>query len=80
MNEDIQEKIKEIKSKFRLFMNGPVSQSMREKGLDYKWNFGIEFPRIKEIASAYPHKNDSERLRGKPRAGSGFVERTGQGM
>lgn len=58
MNEDIQEKIKEIKSKFRLFMNGPVSQSMREKGLNYKWNFGIEFPRIKEIASAYPRNHD----------------------
>ena len=30
------ETIKEIKKQFRLFMNGVVSQSMREKGLDYK--------------------------------------------
>ena len=31
-----------------------VSQSMREKGIDYKLNFGIEYPRIKEIAADYP--------------------------
>ena len=34
-------------------MNGAVSQSMREKGLVYKLNFGVELPRIKSIASAY---------------------------
>lgn len=52
-NMDIHETLKDIKSKFRLYMNGPISQSMREKGMDYKINFGIEYPRIKEIASAY---------------------------
>lgn len=35
-------------------MNGKISQSMRDKGVDYKLNFGIEYPRIKEIASEYP--------------------------
>ena len=44
------ETIKEIKAQFRLFMNGAVSQSMREKGIDYKINFGIELPRLKEIS------------------------------
>ena len=34
-------------------MNGMVSQSMREKGIEYKLNFGIEYPRIKEIAAGY---------------------------
>ncbi len=34
-------------------MNGMVSQSMREKGMEYKLNFGIEYPRIKEIAAGY---------------------------
>lgn len=34
-------------------MNGMVSQSMREKGMEYKLNFGIECPRIKEIAAGY---------------------------
>lgn len=34
-------------------MNGAVSQSMREKGLVYKLNFGVELPRIKMIAAGY---------------------------
>lgn len=34
-------------------MNGMVSQRMREKGMEYKLNFGIEYPRIKEIAAGY---------------------------
>lgn len=50
---EVHETIREIKSKFRLFMNGKISQSMREKGIDYKLNFGIEYPRIKEIAAGY---------------------------
>lgn len=41
------------KTQLRLSMNGAVSQSMREKGLVYKLNFGVELPRIKSIASAY---------------------------
>ncbi len=52
------ETIKEIKAQFRLFMNGAASQSMREKGLDYKLNFGIELPRLKEISLRY-EKNHS---------------------
>lgn len=52
------ETIKEIKGQFRLFMNGAVSQSMREKGIDYKLNFGIELPRLKEISLRY-EKNHS---------------------
>lgn len=50
---DINKTIKEIKGQFRLFMNGAISQSMREKGIEYKLNFGIEFSRLKEIASSY---------------------------
>lgn len=58
MNNETHEIIKDIKSKFRLYMNGPVSQSMREKGVDYKINFGIEYPRIKEIAAEYEKNHD----------------------
>ena len=47
------ETIREIKSQFRLYMNGVASASMREKGLCYKVNFGIEIPRLHEIASNY---------------------------
>ena len=41
----------EIKSQLRLYMNGPASASMRQKGLVYKLNFGIELPRLKELAA-----------------------------
>lgn len=50
---DVHETIRDIKGQFRLFMNGIASQSMREKGLDYKLNFGIELPRLREIAARY---------------------------
>lgn len=50
---DLHEQLKEIKTQFRLSMNGAVSQSMREKGLVYKLNFGVELPRIKAIAAGY---------------------------
>ena len=55
---ETQEKIREIKKQFRLFMNGVVSQSMREKGLDYKLNFGIELPRLKEIAEKFDKNHE----------------------
>ena len=55
---ETKETILEIKKQFRLFMNGVVSQSMREKGLDYKLNFGIELPRIKEIAAKFEKNHD----------------------
>ena len=55
---EVQETIKEIKKQFRLYMNGVVSQSMREKGLNYKLNFGIEVPRIKEIATKFEKNHD----------------------
>ena len=50
---DLHEQLKDIKTQFRLAMNGAVSQSMREKGLIYKLNFGVELPRIKQIAARY---------------------------
>ena len=46
----LQEQIREIKKNLRGVMNGPVSQSMREKGLAYKVNFGVELPRLREMA------------------------------
>jgi 3-methyladenine DNA glycosylase AlkD len=49
----IDEQLKDIKMRLCLFMNGVVSQSMREKGLAYKFNFGVEYPRIKSIAAVY---------------------------
>ena len=51
----LQEQIREIKKSLRGVMNGPVSQSMREKGLTYKVNFGVELPRLRQMAETWPH-------------------------
>ena len=45
--------IRSIRTDLRLAMNGVVSSSMRDKGADYKMNFGVDVPRIKGIAEKY---------------------------
>lgn len=45
--------IRDIRTDLRLAMNGVVSSSMRDKGMDYKMNFGVDVPRIKGIAQKY---------------------------
>lgn len=57
-DEQLREQLREIKTRLRLSMNGAVSQSMREKGLVYKLNFGVELPRLKEIAAAFSKSHD----------------------
>ena len=52
------ETVREIKGKLRLFMNGVLSQSLREKGLKYRLIFGVELPRLKEIAAGYEQSHD----------------------
>ena len=61
---ELTEQLKEIKTQLRLSMNGAVSQSMREKGLVYKLNFG-----------AAPYQEHCCRLRERPRFGAGTLER-----
>ncbi|MBQ3121988.1 MAG: DNA alkylation repair protein [Bacteroidaceae bacterium] len=58
MNEELHQIIKEIKTQLRLSMNGIVSTHQRRQGLDYKINFGVEIPRLKEIAARYT-KNET---------------------
>lgn len=53
MDEQIHQKLMEIKRSFRLWMNGPSSQSMREKGVGYKLNWGVPFPELKKMAEEY---------------------------
>lgn len=55
MNEETKQKLKEIKQRFRLVMNGPASQSMREKGLNYKVNWGVPLPELRRMAKDYGH-------------------------
>ena len=53
MRQDTQDRLKQIKGRFRLMMNGVASQSMRDKGLGYKINWGIGLPALKEMAAEY---------------------------
>lgn len=48
------EQLKNIKLLLRAHMNGPVSQSLRDRGLNYRVIFGVEWPRIVELAGQYP--------------------------
>lgn len=52
---DLATQLRAIKQHLRSVMNGPVSASMREKGLTYKVNFGVEIPRLTEWATTLPH-------------------------
>ena len=58
MDKTVKEKVKKIKQSFRLVMNGPASQSMREKGLKYKLNWGVPVPTLKAMAKDYGKNYD----------------------
>lgn len=49
------EAVREVKHLLRAAMNGPLSQSMRQKGLAYRVIFGVELPRLEAIAQELPH-------------------------
>lgn len=53
MNEETHQKLMEIKRSFRLLMNGPTSQSMAQKGVGYKINWGVPFIELKKMAQEY---------------------------
>ncbi len=42
--------LKDIKRLYRLYMNGVVAQSMRQKGASYRVNFGLTLPLLQRIA------------------------------
>lgn len=48
---DIKEQVKEIKQSFRQLMDGQTAQSMRDKGLEYKLNWGASIPMLREKAA-----------------------------
>lgn len=51
--EKINDTVKDIKRSFRGLMNGTASQSMREKGTQYKLNWGVSLPHLREMAAEY---------------------------
>ena len=54
MNETTKNLILNIKKDFRVNMNGVAAAAIRNAGIDYKVSFGIELPRLMEIAKDYP--------------------------
>jgi len=48
-----QETVRDIKAGLRLVMNGVAAQSMRERGIRYKLNFGATVPELKRLAAKY---------------------------
>ena len=51
---ELKETLRKIKTELRLSMNGVASAYMRESGMNYKVNFGVEIPRLREIAAGLP--------------------------
>ena len=48
--EDVSQQVKEIKQSFRQMMDGAVAKSMRDKGADYRLNWGATLPRLRAKA------------------------------
>ena len=57
-NNELDTQITEIRRKIRLSMNGIVSDQMKISGINYKQNFGVSIPRLKEIACDYKPNHD----------------------
>ena len=55
---DVRPLVQALKAELRLYMNGVMAQSLRERGLKYRLIFGVELPRLKEIAAGYPKSHD----------------------
>lgn len=49
----MQDIIKDMRTRCRLAMNGVASTSMRQRGLTYKVNFGLNIQQIKDLSSRY---------------------------
>lgn len=52
-NSTIQQKLKQIKQSFRLVMNGPAAQSMRERGVAYGLNWGVPIMELRRMEAQY---------------------------
>ena len=45
--------LQELYTDLRLSMNGVISTSMREKGMNYRLNFGVTIPKLRQMAQKY---------------------------
>ena len=56
----MQELIRDIRKRLRLAMNGVISTSMREKGMNYKLIFGVPIRELKQIAKDYKEQASAD--------------------
>lgn len=54
VNKEPMSTLTRLKRDFRAAMNGVASKAMRDAGMKYHVIFGIELPRLREIAREYP--------------------------
>lgn len=52
-NEEMASVVRDIKKELRAAMNGIASAQMRQAGMPYKVIFGVELPRLQQIASEF---------------------------
>lgn len=52
-NKDINNIVRRLSSRLRVEMNGAVSATMRESGVEYRLNYGVSIPTIKDVAAEY---------------------------
>ncbi len=58
-----EEIIRDIKKELHANMNGIASKFMRENGADYRLNWGVELPRLRQIANEFePNHQVAQRL------------------
>lgn len=57
----MEEQLREVRKRLRMAMNGIVSNSLRQKGMNYKLIFGVPLPEIKEIAKSFEMNADFAR-------------------
>ncbi len=63
INEQIEVQVNEILQNIKLSMNGVVADSMREKGIVYKQNYGVELTDLRKMAlTIAPSKELAQRL------------------
>ncbi|MCR5180544.1 MAG: DNA alkylation repair protein [Bacteroidaceae bacterium] len=53
MTDQTAETIRAIKAELRSAMNGITSSAIRQSGMDYKLVFGVELPRLRQIAAEF---------------------------
>ena len=62
-NPELDKQIFEIRRRIMLSMNGDVSEQMIRSGIVYKKNYGVDIPRLKQIAALYhPNHDLAQRL------------------